>query len=58
MHSKQGKVMRVTSEDGVTVNDGNLCVGGFFGHDYLNSDQRLTTPLVDKQAASWDDALD
>ncbi len=58
MHSKQGKVMRVTSEDGTTINDGNLCVGGFFGHDYLNSDQRLTAPLVDQQEASWDIALD
>jgi formate dehydrogenase alpha subunit len=57
MHSKQGKVLRVTSEDGATVNDGNLCVGGFFGHDYLNSDQRLTAPLVDQQAASWDTAI-
>ena len=46
MHSKQGKVMRVTSEDSTTVNDGNLCVGGFFGHDYLSSDQRLTTPRL------------
>ena len=55
--SKHGKVLRVTSEDGVTVNDGNLCVGGFFGHGYLNSDQRLTTPLVDGQPASWAAAL-
>ncbi|NOR50298.1 MAG: molybdopterin-dependent oxidoreductase, partial [Desulfuromonadales bacterium] len=58
MHSKQGKILRVTSEDGTTVNDGNLCVGGFFGHDYLNSNQRLTTPLVDQQTSSWDDAID
>jgi formate dehydrogenase alpha subunit len=58
MHSKQGKVMRVTSEDGSTVNDGNLCVGGFFGHDYLASEQRLTTPLVEGQPASWEAALD
>jgi len=58
MHSKQGKVMRVTSEDGVTVNGGNLCVGGFFGHDYLNSDQRLTAPLVAQQETSWEVALD
>ena len=58
MHSKQGKVLRVTAEDGVTVNDGNLCVGGFFGHDYLASAQRLTTPLIEGQAASWEDALD
>jgi formate dehydrogenase alpha subunit len=58
MHSKQGRILRVTSEDGTTVNDGNLCVGGFFGHDYLNSNQRLTTPLVDQQTSSWDDAID
>jgi len=58
MHSKHGKVMRVTSEDGTTVNDGNLCVGGFFGHDYLASDQRLTTPLIEGQPASWETALD
>ncbi|MDH3453752.1 MAG: molybdopterin-dependent oxidoreductase [Desulfuromonadales bacterium] len=58
LHSKQGKVLRVTSEDGTTVNDGNLCVGGFFGHDYLNSDQRLTAPLVDQQVATWDAAID
>lgn len=57
MQSKQGKIMRLTSEDGTTVNDGNLCVGGFFGHDYLSSDQRLTTPTVNKAAASWEDAL-
>ncbi len=58
MHSKQGKILRVTSEDGTTVNDGNLCVGGFFGHDYLNSNQRLKTPLVDQKDSSWDDAID
>jgi formate dehydrogenase alpha subunit len=58
LHSKHGKVVRVVSEDETTVNDGNLCVGGFFGHDYLNSDQRLTVPLVDGQPTSWDDALD
>jgi formate dehydrogenase alpha subunit len=55
--SKQGKVLRVTAEDGTTVNDGNLCVGGFFGHGYLNSDQRLTAPLVNGQPAAWDAAL-
>jgi formate dehydrogenase alpha subunit len=55
--SRHGKVLRVTSEDSVTVNDGNLCVGGFFGHGYLNSDQRLTTPLVNGQPASWEAAL-
>jgi len=56
-HSKRGQVLRVTAEDGTTVNDGNLCVGGFFGHGYLNSAQRLTTPLVGGQAVSWESAL-
>jgi formate dehydrogenase alpha subunit len=55
--SKHGKVLRVTSADGVTVNDGNLCVGGFFGHGYLNSAERLTVPLVDQQPSSWEAAL-
>ena len=58
INSKHGKVLRMTSEDGITVNDGNLCVGGFFGHDYLNSDQRLTAPLLDQQVTSWEAALD
>lgn len=57
-HSKQGKVLRVTASDGVTLNDGNLCFGGFFGHDFLNSPQRLTAPLVDGQPTGWDVALD
>ncbi len=55
--SKQGKVLRVTAQDGCAVNDGNLCVGGFFGHGYLNSDLRLTVPLVAGQPAGWDEAL-
>ncbi|MBW2505219.1 MAG: molybdopterin-dependent oxidoreductase [Deltaproteobacteria bacterium] len=58
MHSKQGKLLRVTAEDDTTVNEGNLCIGGFFGHDYLNSEKRLTTPLVNQQPVSWDEALD
>lgn len=58
---KQGKVLRVTSEDGTTVNDGNLCIGGFFGHGYLDSPKRLTRPMIRQgetlAPASWDDAL-
>jgi formate dehydrogenase alpha subunit len=56
--SKHGKVLRVTSKDGVTLNDGNLCIGGFFGHGYLNSSERLTVPLVNQQPSSWDAALE
>lgn len=58
MHSKGGKVLRMTADDDTTVNNGNLCVGGFFGHDYLNSDRRLTTPLVEQRESTWDNALE
>ena len=61
LESKQGQILRVTSEDGVTVNDGTLCIGGFFAHDYLNSGQRLTVPRIKQnsgqQDAEWDAAL-
>ena len=61
LNVKQDEVYRVTSEDGVTRNDGNLCIGGFFGTGYLRSPARLTTPLVkqgeSQQPASWDTAL-
>jgi len=59
---KQNEIYRVTSRDGVTVNNGNLCIGGFFAYGYVNSPRRLTRPLVKKggtsQPASWDEALD
>jgi formate dehydrogenase major subunit len=44
------------------ANKGNLCVKGRFGYDFVNSEERLKTPLIKKdgefQKASWDDALD
>ncbi|GAB4171751.1 MAG: molybdopterin-dependent oxidoreductase [Geothermobacteraceae bacterium] len=62
LHSKKGELCRVTSEDGVTVNDGNLCIGGFFSYGYVNSDRRLTTPQLGRgpeaRDVSWDEALD
>jgi ferredoxin len=61
LHSKHGKVLRVTADDDTTLNNGNLCFGGFFGHDHLNAPQRLTTPLLgrgdEQQPASWEAAL-
>jgi len=42
-------------------NKGMLCVKGRFGLDFVDSDQRLTTPLIRKngvlEEASWDEAL-
>lgn len=44
------------------VNAGALCVKGQFGFDFVNSDDRLTKPLIRKQgeltAVGWDEALE
>lgn len=43
-------------------NNGHLCVKGRFGFDFVQSNKRLTTPLIKKngvfEEASWDEALD
>jgi formate dehydrogenase alpha subunit len=44
-HTRNGRVERVTSADD-TFNSGNLCINGRFGYSYLNSPDRLTTPLI------------
>ena len=50
-----------------TVNDATLCVRGHFAHDFLNSSDRLTQPLIRENgsrkndpliSAPWDDTLE
>lgn len=57
-----GKVVGVTPIDDATVNGSSLCVKGRFHSDMLNSDQRITTPLIKKDGvfveASYDEAFD
>ena len=56
---------RLVSARGVRANpsnEGRLCVKGRFGFDFVNSPDRLTTPLVRRngklEEATWDEALD
>jgi NADH-quinone oxidoreductase chain G len=55
-------VMRVTSEWGVGRNEGNLCVKGFYGYQYIDHKERLSSPLVKVEKKLipllWDEALD
>ena len=58
-------VVKATSPPpGTTVNDANLCVKGRFANDFIQHEDRLTTPLVrdpvtgELQEATWDEALD
>jgi len=39
-------IYRVTSPHDAVVNQGNLCVKGRFGYDFLYHPDRLTTPLI------------
>jgi len=71
-----GEVVKVTSPDATpnqnmdlpagfsgVSSDGNLCVKGRFGYDFVHHEERLTTPLVrgadgDLHPATWDEAFD
>lgn len=61
IQTKGNEIYRLVGEDGCGSNDGNLCIGGFFSHGYVNSDHRLTTPLHlqdgTQQPISWDEAI-
>ena len=59
---KGEKVVRSIADIDGPVNRGQSCAKGKFGYIFVNSDQRLTTPLVRRDGqlveASWDEALD
>ena len=55
---QNNEVYRVTSNDQGTTNNGNLCIGGFFGYGYINSKDRLKEPQVEYNSVSWDKAME
>ena len=59
---KEGQVVRVVPNNEDPVTRGTLCVKGSYGFDFIQSPDRLATPLVkvgDRfEAVSWDEALD
>jgi predicted molibdopterin-dependent oxidoreductase YjgC len=60
LHVNRGEVVRVSSRQG-TINDGWLCAKGRFGFNFLNSPERLKTPLIKKDGVfvevNWDEAI-
>lgn len=58
---KKDKIYRVTSDDNLGINNGNLCARGRFGYQYIDSPERIKTPLIKKgdklSPVSWDEAL-
>jgi NADH-quinone oxidoreductase subunit G len=55
------KVMRLMSRTNDAIDDGWLCDKGRWGFEFVNSSQRLRTPLIRQrgqlQPATWDEAL-
>ena len=55
-------VVPVEDPSHAPANNFSTCVKGKFGHEFANSEERLTQPLIRKngslQPASWDEALD
>jgi predicted molibdopterin-dependent oxidoreductase YjgC len=62
IHSKAGKITRITGVEESAPNYGSLCVKGRYGFDFVASEERLTTPLIKENGsfrkASWDEALE
>ena len=48
MHVKGDTIYNVTSPFDSVVNQGNLCVKGRFGYDFIYHRRRVTTPLIRK----------
>ena len=59
--TKDNQVMRVRADEDLGLNQGNLCVKGRFGWEYIHSPKRLVSPLIRKNGelvqATWEEAL-
>ena len=62
LHVKNNRIVNVLSPGGKNVNQGNLCVKGKFGLDFVSSSKRLTSPMAKTKTGkfkkiSWDAAV-
>lgn len=58
---KDNKVLTTVYDENQGFHNGQLCVRGRFGYQFISSDKRLKTPLIRKDGqlveAGWDEAL-
>jgi NADH-quinone oxidoreductase chain G len=58
---KDNKVLTTIYDENQGFHNGQLCTRGRWGYQFVNSDKRLTTPLIRKNGAlveaAWDEAL-
>ncbi|MCL5069297.1 MAG: formate dehydrogenase subunit alpha [Actinobacteria bacterium] len=62
LHIKNNRIVNVSSPIGKNVNQGNLCVKGRFGLDFVSSSKRLTNPMAKTKTGnfkkiSWNSAV-
>ncbi len=61
LHIKNNNILKITGVEDAPPNFGSLCVKGRFGYDFINQDERLTTPLIKVNGhfreASWNETL-
>ena len=59
---KDDKIVGVEPYKRHPINEGKVCPKGNFGYEFINREDRLTTPLIKENGefreASWDEALD
>lgn len=62
METKDGRIVRASSQYELGTNEGNLCVKGRFGWPIVHSQQRLTRPLLKEGdgfvEVEWEKVLD
>ncbi|NHM33271.1 formate dehydrogenase subunit alpha [Neobacillus terrae] len=59
--TKDHEILKIEPSENAPVNSVSTCVKGKFGWDFVNSQERITSPLIRKGdvfvEASWDEAL-
>ncbi len=53
VESRHGEVVRTRSNGLEEPDRGILCAKGFFGHSFVNSDERITQPMVRRGGVLW-----
>jgi len=60
--TRDNVIVSVRGDDDNPVNEGRLCVKGRFGQGFVNSPERLKSPLIKRKGTfvevSWDEALE
>lgn len=59
---KGGRIIEIKGDPTHPVNQGELCLKGYYGYKHVSDDRRLTTPLIKRNGefvqAGWEETLD